>query len=100
MLVRASSRVVEFKLNSLADEETIEVEADEGATLLDVCQNEGVDITGSVPAPLSCIAVCGGGGSCGSCNVILPQELFDAVPPMKDQEKELLETVVFGRKPT
>ena len=91
---------MEFKLNSIADEETIEVEADEGDTLLDVCQNEGVDITGSVPAPLSCIAVCGGGGSCGSCNVILPQELFDAVPPMKDQEKELLETVVFGRKPT
>ena len=46
------------------------------------------------------LAVCGGGGSCGSCNVILPQDLFDALPPAKEQEAELLNTVVFGRKPT
>nr|AFL03356.1 2Fe-2S ferredoxin 8b10 [Blastocystis sp. ATCC 50177/Nand II] len=81
---------VEFKLHSVADEDTIDVEADKGLTLLDVCQNEGVDVT----------AVCGGGGSCGSCNVILPQDLFDALPPAKEQEAELLNTVVFGRKPT
>ena len=62
--------------------------------------DEGFEISGNALAPRSCIAVCGGGGSCGSCNVILPQELADAVPPMTDQEKELLDTVVFGRKPT
>ena len=37
---------MEFKLHSVADEDTIDVEADKGLTLLDVCQNEGVDVTG------------------------------------------------------
>ena len=38
---------MEFKLHSVADEDTIDVEADKGLTLLDVCQNEGVDVTGN-----------------------------------------------------
>ena len=46
------------------------------------------------------IAVCAGGGSCGSCHVILSQELFDAVPPPNDQEKDLLQNVVYGVTPT
>ncbi|KAK8791654.1 hypothetical protein WA538_002860 [Blastocystis sp. DL] len=81
---------VEFSLHSAADEDTYEVEADKGATILDICQSNGVEIT----------AVCGGGGSCGSCHVILPQELFDIVEPPNDVEKELLTNVVFGVKPT
>ena len=39
--------LVEFALHSVADEDTIEVEADKGTTLLEVCQNEAVDITGA-----------------------------------------------------
>ncbi|CBK22875.2 uncharacterized protein [Blastocystis hominis] len=81
---------VEFALHSVADEDTIEVEADKGTTLLEVCQNEAVDIT----------AVCGGGGSCGSCHIILPEDLFAAIPPAKEQEQDLLSNVVFGAKPT
>lgn len=46
------------------------------------------------------LAVCGGGGSCGSCHVILPQDLYDKLPPMRDQEKELLASVVLGVTPT
>ena len=41
-----SENIVEFAIHSLADEETIEVEADKGTTLLEVCQNEAIDITG------------------------------------------------------
>lgn len=39
--------LVEFAIHSVADEDTIEVEAVKGTTLLEVCQNEAVDITGS-----------------------------------------------------
>lgn len=46
------------------------------------------------------IAVCGGGGSCGSCHIILPEDLFAAIPPAKEQEQDLLSNVVFGAKPT
>ena len=45
-------------------------------------------------------AVCAGGGSCGSCHIILPQDIFDQVPPPNDMEKELLTNVVFGVQPT
>ena len=41
-----NENIVEFAIHSLADEETIEVEADKGTTLLEVCQNEAIDITG------------------------------------------------------
>ena len=92
--------LVEFSLHSAADEDTYEVEADKGATILDICQSNGVEITGTLPRPYSILAVCGGGGSCGSCHVILPQELFDVVEPPNDVEKELLTNVVFGVKPT
>lgn len=81
---------VEFAIHSLADEETIEVEADKGTTLLEVCQNEAIDIT----------AVCGGGGSCGSCHIVLPEDLFNAIPPAKQEEQDLLSNVVLGVKPT
>lgn len=46
MAIRLPYGLVEFKLHSIADEDTIDVEADKGLTLLDVCQNEGVDVTG------------------------------------------------------
>ena len=46
------------------------------------------------------VAVCGGGGSCGSCHIILPKDLYDSLPPMRNQEKELLSTVVMGATPT
>lgn len=46
------------------------------------------------------VAVCSGGGSCGSCHIILPKDLYDSLPPMRDQEKELLSTVVMGATPT
>ena len=39
--------LVEFQLRSVADEEVIDVEVDEGTTILDVCKDECVDITGT-----------------------------------------------------
>ena len=53
-----------------------------------------------MPFDVDTVAVCAGGGSCGSCHVILSQELFDAVPPPNDQEKDLLQNVVYGVTPT
>ncbi|KNB44178.1 2FE-2S ferredoxin [Blastocystis sp. subtype 4] len=78
----------------------MEVEAEKGSTILDVCQENGVEITGICNSIISYQAVCSGGGSCGSCHVILPKDLFDAVEPPNDLEKDLLTNVVFGVKPT
>lgn len=40
------SLIVEFKIHSVADEETIEVEVEPGTSILDVCREECVDVTG------------------------------------------------------
>lgn len=92
--------IVEFSIHSVADDDTMEVEAEKGSTILDVCQENGVEITGICNSFISYQAVCSGGGSCGSCHVILPKDLFDAVEPPNDLEKDLLTNVVFGVKPT
>ena len=92
--------IVEFSIHSVADDDTIEVEAEKGSTILDVCQENGVEITGIWNSFISYQAVCSGGGSCGSCHVILPKDLFDTVEPPNDLEKDLLTNVVFGVKPT
>ena len=39
--------LVEFQIRSVADEEVIDVEVNEGTTVLDVCKDECVDITGT-----------------------------------------------------
>ena len=46
------------------------------------------------------LAVCGGGGSCGSYHIILPKDIYGSLPPVREQEKELLSTVVMGATPT
>lgn len=91
---------VEFSIHSVADDDTVEVEAEKGSTLLDVCQDNCVEITGICDLFLLCPAVCSGGGSCGSCHVILPKDLYDTVAPPNDLEKDLLTNVVFGVQPT
>lgn len=97
---RIIDSIVEFSIHSVADDDTMEIEAEKGSTILDVCQENGVEITGISKSFISYQAVCSGGGSCGSCHVILPKDLFDAVEPPNDLEKELLTNVVFGVKPT
>ena len=58
-----------------------EVEAAEGANLLDVAQAAGQPLEGT----------CDKSMSCSTCHVILSAEDFARVPPASDEEEDLLD---------
>lgn len=73
-----------------ADGSAIPAEAQDGDTLLDVAQDNGVDeVEGA----------CGGECACSTCHVILGDALFAALPPAGEDELDMLDLAV-GVTPT
>ena len=66
-----------------------EVEAAEGANLLDVAQIEGQPLEGTCDKSISC----------ATCHVILSPEDFARVPPANEEEEDLLD-MVYGMQRT
>lgn len=64
--------------------ESHEVEAAEGARLLEVAQNDGQPLEGT----------CEGQISCSTCHVIVAAEDFDRLPPASEEEEDMLDLAV------
>lgn len=60
-----------------------EIEVDENLTLMEALRDNGVD---------EVLALCGGCCSCATCHVILPGDVFAALPAMSDDEDDLLDS--------
>ena len=59
----------------------IKVSAPKGKTVLDVALDNNVDIEGA----------CGGELACSTCHVIVQKELYDKLPPKKEEEDDMLD---------
>jgi ferredoxin len=64
--------------------EPIEIDAEEGRSVLDVAVDNDIDLEGA----------CGGELACSTCHVILSQELYDFLPEKDEEEEDMLELAV------
>lgn len=67
----------------------VTVEGEIGQSVLDVAVAHDIDIEGA----------CGGELACSTCHVICDKELFDILPPKKEEEDDMLD-LAWGLKPT
>lgn len=73
-------KTIEVTLRS-GNKRAIETEGD--LTLMEALRDNGVD---------EVLALCGGCCSCATCHVILPEEVFAALPTLSDDEDDLLDS--------
>lgn len=59
------------------------VEGEEGLSLMEVIRDNGYD---------ELLALCGGCCSCATCHVHVDPEFLDALPPMSEDEDDLLDS--------
>eukprot|EP00904_Undaria_pinnatifida_P000453 jgi/Undpi1/10408/HiC_scaffold_29.g12858.m1 len=59
----------------------VKVEADLGATLLEVAHENDVELEGA----------CGGDLACSTCHVILPKEYYDKLDEKEEEEDDMLD---------
>ena len=63
--------------------ETREVEADNGLTVMEALRDNGFD---------ELLALCGGCCSCATCHVHVDPAFVDKLPPMSEDENDLLDS--------
>jgi len=66
-----------------------EIAAKPGATLLEIAQDYDIDLEGA----------CDGSMACSTCHVIVDPEWSDRLPPMSDEEADILD-LAWGLAPT
>lgn len=76
-----TGKMVNFTFVEAKSGDKINVSAPVGKTVLDVALDHDVDIEGA----------CGGELACSTCHVILSKELFDSLPPKKEEEDDMLD---------
>ena len=62
---------------------TSEVDVGEGLTVMEAIRDNGFD---------ELLALCGGCCSCATCHVLVDPEFADRLPPMSEDEDDLLES--------
>lgn len=68
-------------VNNAGEEKTLQ--ADEGRTLMEVIRDNGFD---------ELLALCGGCCSCATCHVHVDPSFKDKLPPMSEDENDLLDS--------
>jgi len=71
------------------DGDELSVETDEGVTILQLAQENGLDIEGA----------CEGNMACSTCHVIVNKEYFSKLPAASEDEEEMLD-LAAGLKAT
>lgn len=79
---------VKFNLNNLLEEKIIEVEAEEGESIMEVGKRYNMKW-----------GLCEGNIECGTCHCVLPKSIYDTIPPAGEAESDLLNLAV-GRADT
>ncbi|MBO9622690.1 MAG: 2Fe-2S iron-sulfur cluster binding domain-containing protein [Sphingomonas sp.] len=80
--------MIRVRFVSADQTETREVEAAEGAILLDVAQNDGQPLEGT----------CEGQMACSTCHVIVAPEDFERLPPASEEEEDMLDLAVAATR--
>ncbi|MPT48672.1 MAG: 2Fe-2S iron-sulfur cluster binding domain-containing protein [Sphingobium sp.] len=65
------------------DGETQTIEAQSGYSVMEILRDNGID---------ELLALCGGCCSCATCHIIVDEEHKDALPPMSEDENDLLDS--------
>lgn len=73
---------VQLLVTNRAGEES-EVSAENGLSVMEVIRNNGFD---------ELLALCGGCRSCATCHVTVHPDFIDRLPPMTDDEDDLLDS--------
>lgn len=63
--------------------ETSTIDADDGLTVMEAIRDNGFD---------ELLALCGGCCSCATCHVHVDPEFFNQLPPMSEDENDLLDS--------
>ena len=63
------------------------VDGNAGLSIMEVLRNGGFEID----------AICGGACSCASCHIYVESSFIDRLPPMGDDEREMLESSEHAR---
>lgn len=87
LLTRANSVNIVFVEAKNGDR--IHVKAAVGKRVLDIALDHNVDIEGA----------CGGELACSTCHVILSKDVYDKIPPKKEEEEDMLD-LAWGREDT
>lgn len=74
--------MVEVRVTTRDGVESV-VEGEEGLSLMEVIRDAGYD---------ELLALCGGCCSCATCHVHVDPEFLDALPPISDDEDDLLDS--------
>lgn len=74
--------MVEVRVTTREGVESV-VEGEEGLSLMEVIRDAGYD---------ELLALCGGCCSCATCHVHVDPEFLDALPPISDDEDDLLDS--------
>jgi ferredoxin len=80
--------MIRVRFLSADESETRDVEATEGAVLLEVAQNAGQPLEGT----------CEGQMSCSTCHVIVSAEDFARLPPASEEEEDMLDLAVGAKR--
>lgn len=80
--------MIRVRFVSADQTETREVEAVEGAILLEVAQNDGQPLEGT----------CEGQMACSTCHVIVAPEDFARLPPASEEEEDMLDLAMHATR--
>ena len=86
--IKFFSDKIKFKFLYLADKKEVEVEANEGQSILEVAHQNDIDIEGACDSSLAC----------STCHVILPEDTYKKIPSAVEEEEDLLD-MAFGLTP-
>jgi ferredoxin len=76
-----ASKKITFNFLEESSGDLIEVQGEEGQTVLEVALKHDINIEGA----------CGGELACSTCHVIVPQALFKQLPTKKIEEEDMLD---------
>lgn len=72
---------VKIRFYEEAMDNLVEVDAEIGKRVLDIALENDIDIEGA----------CGGELACSTCHVIVPEDIYNKLPPKKEEEQDMLD---------
>lgn len=84
-----TNATVKIRFYEEGSDSLVEVDAPVGKRVLDVALDNNIDIEGA----------CGGELACSTCHVVVSPELYEKLPPKKEEEQDMLD-LAWGVKDT
>jgi ferredoxin len=75
------NQTVKIRFYEEGSDSLVEVDAPVGKRVLDIALENNIDIEGA----------CGGELACSTCHVVVSPELYEKLPPKKEEEQDMLD---------